>query len=221
MVVVRTTESCADRFPQITLRRMTFLYDIGRVLLDFDFENSLKRLFPDGVDDPAARMSRMIARKDEFEAGRIDVPTYIDWALATLGSSATAEEFTDAWQQIFTPNEPMWSCVRKLAADGHRLILFSNTNAIHCPWVFEAFPEFSLFPEAVLSYQTGFIKPQPEIYQFAIRTHALVPSETLYIDDLSPNIAAGRQFGFRCFQYDLNDHAAFEDWLSENLKSQI
>jgi glucose-1-phosphatase len=199
---------------------MTFLYDIGRVLLDFDFENSLKRLFPDGVDDPEARMARMIDRKDEFEAGRVDVETYVGWALATLGSLATPEEFSAAWRNIFTPNEPMWNRVRQLAADGHRLILFSNTNGIHCPWVFEEFPEFSLFPEAVLSYETGFIKPQPEIYQYAIDAHGLVPSETLYIDDLPPNIAAGREFGFRCFQYNLDDHAAFETWLTENLNSQ-
>ncbi len=200
---------------------MTFLYDIGRVLLDFDFENSLKRLFPDGVADADSRMSRMIARKDEFEAGRIDVPAYVEWALDVLDSPATADEFTAAWRDIFTPNEPMWRSVRQLAADGHRLILFSNTNGIHCPWIFEEFPEFSLFPEAVLSFNTGFIKPQPEIFEFAIRSHALIPSETLYIDDLATNIAAGREFGFRCFQYDLNDHAAFETWLSENLKSQI
>ncbi|MES2477047.1 MAG: HAD family phosphatase [Verrucomicrobiota bacterium] len=200
---------------------MTFLYDIGRVLLDFDFESSLKRLFPDGVDDPDARMARMIDRKDAFEAGQIDVPSYVSWALETMGSPASPEEFAAAWQQIFTPNEPMWSRVRQLAADGHRLILFSNTNAIHCPWIFETYPEFSLFPEAVLSYETGFIKPQPEIYQYAIDTYGLIPAETLYIDDLPPNIAAGREFGFRCFQYDLHDHAAFEQWLAENLKSQI
>lgn len=193
---------------------MTFLYDIGRVLLDFDFESSLAQLFPDGVADPDARMSRMLARKDEFETGRVDVPTYIEWALDALGSPATPAEFTTAWQQIFTPNEPMWRRVRQLAAEGHRLILFSNTNAIHCPWIFEQFPEFALFPEAVLSYDIGFIKPQPEIYQYAIDTFGLLPSETLYIDDLAPNIAAGRDFGFRCFQYDLQDHAAFESWLA-------
>ena len=200
---------------------MTFLFDIGRVLLDFHFESSISRLFPAGATDSESRMSLLLDRKDEFEAGKIESDAYIAWALETLGTSATVAEFTDAWQNIFTPNEPMWECVRQLANDGHRLILFSNTNAIHCPWVFEAYPEFSLFPEAVLSFNTGFIKPQPEIYHHAIDTHGLVASETLYIDDLPQNIATGRELGFRCWQYDLNDHAAFESWLADNLKSQI
>jgi putative hydrolase of the HAD superfamily len=200
---------------------MTFLFDIGRVLLDFNFETSLARLFLDGDSNLAARMDRMLDRKDEFEAGRIEVETYIAWAIEVIGSPVTPAEFRHAWQQIFTPNEPMWACARKLASEGHRLILFSNTNAIHCPWIFEEFPEFDLFAAAVLSYETGFIKPEPEIYHHAIDTHGLVPADTLYIDDLPQNIATGRELGFRCWQYDLHDHASFEAWLAENLKFKI
>jgi putative hydrolase of the HAD superfamily len=199
---------------------VTFLIDIGRVLLDFDFESSLSRLLPANTTNPAERLHRLLERKDEFETGKIPVNDYIDWALGVLGSNASPDEFRHAWQQIFTPNEPMWRCVRQWAADGHRLILFSNINGIHCPWIFTNFPEFALFDDGVLSYETGFIKPQPEIYHYAIDHHGLIPAETLYIDDLPQNIATGRDIGFRCWQYDLHDHAAFETWLASNLKSK-
>ena len=200
---------------------MTFLFDIGRVLLDFDFESSLSRLLPAGIADPAGRLGRLLERKDEFETGGIAVETYTAWALGVLGSDATPAEFRHAWRRIFTPNEPMWRCVRKLASEGHRLILFSNINGIHCPWIFGNYPEFSLFHGAVLSFETGFIKPHPEIYRHAISRHGLVPGDTLYIDDLPQNIATGRELGFRCWQYDLKNHAAFDAWLADNLKSQI
>ena len=200
---------------------MTFLFDIGRVLLDFDFESSLSRLLPSDTPDPKARLSRLLERKDDFEAGKIDVDSFVTWALDTLGSQATPAEFHHAWQRIFTPNLPMWECVRKLAADGHRLILFSNINGIHCPWIFGEFPEFSLFHAGVLSHEAGSIKPHPEIYQYAIATHGLDPADTLYIDDMPQNIATGRQLGFRSWQYDLKNHAAFESWLAENLQSPI
>ncbi len=200
---------------------MTFLYDIGRVLLDFDFAPSLSRILPTGLDQPNERLTRLLERKDDFEAGAIHLDDYTRWAIEVLGIDDDVPSFHDAWRRIFTPNEPMWACVRKLAADGHRLILFSNTNAIHCPWLFDEYPEFSLFHGAVLSFEAGAIKPHPEIYQYAIDTHSLVPSEVLYVDDLPENIATGREFGFRSFQYDLKDHAAFESWLSANLKSQL
>lgn len=198
---------------------MTFLFDIGRVLLDFNFETSLARLLPDSTADPAEILAVLLERKDDFEAGSIDQESYVTWALEVLGSSVSRHEFLDAWQGIFTPNEPMWKCVRKLAADGHQLILFSNTNSIHCPWMFDEYPEFSLFHGSVLSFETGFIKPHPAIYEYAIRNHELDPTTTLYIDDLPQNIATGRNLGFRSWQYDLNDHAAFESWLADELIS--
>ena len=193
---------------------MTFLFDIGRVLLDFDFESSLACLLPPGSADPAAILGRLIERRDAFEAGAMPPDEFIGWALGELGSSATAGEFRSAWQRIFTPNLPMWDCVRRLAMGGHRLILFSNTNAIHCPWLFETYPEFSLFDAAVLSFEVGSIKPRPAIYQHAVDRHGLVAADTLYIDDLPQNIATGREFGFQCWQYDLHDHPAFERWLA-------
>lgn len=193
---------------------MTFLFDIGRVLLNFDFESSLSRLLPADCPDAHTRLSRLLERKDEFESGAIDPDAYVSWALGVLGSHATADEFRHAWQRIFTPNEPMWENVSQLSAAGHRLILFSNTNAIHCPWVFDEYPAFSLFQEAVLSFEAGAIKPNPPIYQYALEKHALIPQETLYIDDLPQNIATGIEFGFHCHQYDLKDHQAFEQWLA-------
>jgi HAD superfamily hydrolase (TIGR01509 family) len=194
-----------------------FLFDIGKVLLDFDFETSLRKFLPATHSDPAAALDKLLARKDEFEAGQVSVEDYTQWALETLDSDVSTEVFHEAWRSIFTPNQPMWEIVRKLNTAGHRLILFSNTNAIHCPWVFEAFPEFSLFHGSILSYEVGAIKPQLEIYQHAIDKYSLVPENTLYIDDLPANIATGQQLGFKTHTYDLTNHSAFEIWLSSHL----
>jgi putative hydrolase of the HAD superfamily len=198
---------------------MTFLFDIGKVLLDFDFENSLRRLLPPGtstqeIDD---RLARMLERKDDFEGGLIPIDEYIPWALDILGHEITHETFVQAWQNIFTPNLPMWEVVDQLHSDGHHLILFSNTNAIHCPWIFENYEIFSKFKSGVLSFEVGAIKPEEKIYHHAIDTHGLVPSETLYIDDLPANIETGDRLGFRTHQYELTNHAAFESWLAVEL----
>jgi putative hydrolase of the HAD superfamily len=194
-----------------------FLFDIGKVLLDFDFESSLSKFLPANHPNPTAALDKLLARKDEFEAGKVNTEDYTRWALETLDSDVSPETFHHAWCNIFTPNQPMWDAAKKLRAAGHRLILFSNTNALHCPWVFEAFPEFSLFHGAVLSYEVGAIKPQPEIYQHAIEKFSLTPENTLYIDDLPANIATGQEFGFQTHQYHLTNHAAFEHWLSQKL----
>jgi len=165
-------------------------------------------------------MAKLLARKDKFEAGLIPVDTYTKWAIETIDFQGETADFHRAWCDIFTPNLPMWEAARKLKNQGHRLILFSNTNAIHCPWVFEAFPEFDIFDGSILSFETGFIKPEKPIYQHAIDKYSLIPENTLYIDDLPANIATGKAFGFRTHLYDLNNHAAFEQWLSNQLQTE-
>ena len=196
---------------------MTFLFDIGKVLLNFDFLPSLAKLLPPGLIPRFDRIATLLDRRIEFETGALDPDEFVTWALGVLQSQATPDEFRDAWRNVFFPVEPMWPTVRRLAAEGHRLILFSNTNALHCPWVFGEFPEFGVFKEAVLSFEVGAMKPDPRIYQHAIGAYQLDPARTRYIDDLPENIARGREFGFRCFQYDLTDHAAFERWLAAEL----
>ncbi len=175
------------------------------------------KLIPEGTDHPHERVQSILKKKDELEAGLIDPKRYANWALEVLGSNATLEQFYRAWQQIFTVNEPMWGCVRQLADQGHPLILISNINAIHCPWIFSTYREFSYFEHKALSYQIGILKPELAIYQYAIDTFKLKPKSTIYIDDQPQNIASGREFGFQCWQYDLNNHPAFEKWLERIL----
>lgn len=198
----------------------TFLFDIGRVLLNFDFESSLKKLIPESINNPSERIQHILEKKDALETGLINPASYADWALKILGSEASVEQFYQAWQQIFTVNKAMWNRVRQLARNGHSLILISNINAIHCPWIFTTYPEFSLFEHKVLSYQIGVLKPELAIYQYAINTYKLKPESTVYIDDLPQNIASGRALGFQCWQYDLNDHQAFDSWLEKTLAAR-
>ncbi len=196
---------------------MTFLFDIGKVLLDFHFEKSLATLLPPETPDAVERMMTLLEKKDDFECGLIENEIYIPWAIGRLGAEIGEDRFIHAWRNIFTPVEPMWRTVECLAAAGHRLILFSNTNGIHCPWIFETYEIFRHFPEAVLSYEAKAIKPDEAIYRHAIEKHGLKPAETRYIDDLGPNIETGRRLGFRSWQYDLKDHPAFERWLAAEL----
>ncbi|PSJ18852.1 HAD-IA family hydrolase [Nitrosomonas supralitoralis] len=196
-----------------------FLFDIGRVLLDFDFESSLIKLIPENIENPQELIRKVLKRKDALEIGLIDPARFASWALKILVSNASPEQFYQAWQQIFTVNESMWRCVRKLANNNHSLFLLSNISAIHCPWIFTTYPEFSCFRHKILSFEIGALKPELAIYKYAINTYRLNPISTIYIDDQPPNIAVGKAIGFQCWQYDLNDHQAFEAWLEEQLLS--
>ena len=124
---------------------MDFLFDIGNVIVHVDFISSLKKLMPEGIDEPENRLHRLLERKDEFEAGRISPKDYFPWAAETLGFSGELETFMEAWIDIFSPNEPMWNTIQALHRAKHRLILFSNINEPHIHFLQKQYPVFQTF----------------------------------------------------------------------------
>jgi len=189
---------------------MTFLFDIGNVLLKLHFERFHNIIL--GAPD-APLPDNLISLKDPYETGAITCDEFVTQSLNTLKNGLTPECFTRAWEDIFSLNEPMWEVVRHLNEKGHRLILFSNTNAIHARHILATYPEFSLFDHHHFSQEVGALKPHDPFYQKALEHYDLVPAETFYLDDLLENIAAGKRFGFQSWQYDFQNHQACLDWL--------
>lgn len=199
---------------------MDFLFDIGNVLFHVDFISSLKRIMPENIDHPEARLNRLLERKDDFEAGRIAPGDYYPWAAETLGHTGELDTFMEAWVDIFSPNQPMLDTVVHLHEQGHRLILFSNTNEAHIDFLRNHYPVFEHFDGAILSYQVAHVKPEQEIYQRAINDYRLTAENTLYIDDLPENVEGGKRAGFLSHQYKAQSHQDFLDWLDELLQTR-
>jgi len=190
---------------------MTFLFDIGNVLLKLHFENFHRKILGDGQAPIPPELEIL---KDPFETGAITDEEFVTRSTAMLENKVTPAIFTEAWLNIFSLNEPMWKVVQKLHHDGHRLILFSNTNGLHTRHFLEKYEGFSLFHHHHFSQEVGAIKPHPDFYQKAVETYQLDPADTAYLDDLPANIATGKKFGFQSWQYDLHNHEACLKWLA-------
>ncbi|MGD1980060.1 MAG: HAD family phosphatase [Akkermansiaceae bacterium] len=189
---------------------MTFLFDIGNVLLKLHFERFHAAVLG---SEEIPLPEELDALKVPYETGAIDDDAFVDRSLEHLTGSLSREQFTAAWEDIFSANEPMWLVVEKLKASNHRLILFSNTNNLHAGSFLKAYPGFDDFDHHHFSHQVGALKPHPDFYQRAIEDYELNPTETIYLDDLPENIATGKEMGFHSWQYDYNDHQSCLNWL--------
>lgn len=193
------------------------LFDIGNVLVHLNFERELGKLLPSGTTDRAERLQGLLEKRDELETGALATADFITWACARLGFDGPPSAFRDAWNAIFAPIDAMWDVARHLNSRQLKLLLFSNTNAMHAEWLLAHYDIFGVFDAHVFSHEVGAIKPDPAIYHHAIAQHQLVPAETLYIDDLPANIATGRALGFRCHEYAFARHDEFAAWLTSEL----
>lgn len=187
----------------------TLLFDVGGVLLHFDFGPMQARLAPlcPGIEDPLDRIAPL---KEQLECGSIDGDTFVQRAVGELGFRGSSREFGVLWANIFTPNLPMWEAIER-ANGQYRLLLFSNTSDIHHDFFVDQFPIFRLFEGGLFSYRSRRSKPDPEFFQLAIDELGLDPRRTLYVDDREENVAAGARAGFVSLRYDFNRHVEFLD----------
>ncbi len=185
----------------------TLLFDIGNVLVHFDFGPARARLAEASsvAGDPLETIAGL---KDRLEIGDIDGPTFVDAAIEKLGYHGGPDAFRRTWEDIFSPNQPMWEAVAR-ARERYRLVLMSNTSEIHKESLFRDFAIFESFDGGVFSYASHRMKPDPEAYRIAVEELGLRPAETLYVDDGAGNVEAGRRQGFVSVLYDPQQHDRF------------
>ena len=184
------------------------IFDIGNVLLRFDFQLALTKLAHHSTPAAEAILEMIEPVKAAYEGGRMERADFQAQVRAILRYTGTDDDFVTAWEDIFTENEPMVALLPQLR-EHYPLYLLSNTSDIHIDFVFRRYPLFGLFKDAVYSYRVRASKPEPEIYEIARRQFGVTPAETLFIDDLLPNIVAAQAAGFQTHHYHHDRHAAF------------
>jgi len=185
-----------------------FLFDIGNVLLRFDFSIALRKLAAQGeVPDPVEVMARIDQIKLAYEDGQFDRAAFLRGAFDVLRYRGTEAEFIAAWEDIFVPNDPMVALVEKLHGR-FPLYLLSNTSDIHREYIFRHYPFFQRFAAGTYSYEARTSKPGKAIYEIAQRQLGLEPAGTFFIDDLLPNIETARALGFQTHHYHYDQHDA-------------
>jgi len=193
----------------------SFIFDIGNVLIPFDFNRALRRIAtqsPLPLQEVPPEAKHLFS--EVYESGKIDRAEFLRRALPLLEYRGTEADFVAAWEDIFVENFAMTRLVNRLR-ERYPLYLLSNTNDIHANYFETKYPVFQSFSNAVYSHRAGFLKPGREIFEIAIRQFGVEPGETVYIDDLPANVATARDFGFRAFEYDHTRHECLLDYLAE------
>ena len=185
-----------------------FLFDIGNVIVRFDFSRALRAVASlSDVPDEAAALARIDAIKLIYEDGRMSRDEFLSQAFALLNYRGTREQFIAAWQDIFWANEPMHALIRSLHGR-FPIHLLSNTNDMHVEGLLRDFGVFRCVTTGVYSHEVQASKPHPRIYEIACEKCGIEPATTFFIDDLAANIEAARDAGFQAHHYHHDRHDA-------------
>ena len=84
---------------------------------------------------------------------------------------------------------------------GARVFLLSNISKYFAEHACEKH-ELDVFEKCIFSAIAGHIKPSREMFEYLCRECGIEPSETLFIDDNSNNIAGAEAFGINGYLFD-------------------
>jgi putative hydrolase of the HAD superfamily len=179
------------------------IFDLGNVLVQFDFERwrqALEAFCP----HTAAEIRRRIAATDlveRFETGLIEPPDFVAQLSRILALHLDYADFCKLWSSIFTDPLIPEAMLEGLAAR-YRLLLLSNTNAIHFEMIRQNYPLVRHFHERILSYEVHSMKPRREIFQAALERCGCPPEECFYTDDIAAYVEAAQRLGIDAVQFE-------------------
>ena len=179
------------------------IFDLGRVLVHFDFQRTYQELAALCVYPPEEIIGRLAPSGllERFETGLIEPREFVTELSRILNMKIEYEDFCRFFNCIFSDLLVPEKVVEGLASR-YRLLLLSNTNAIHFPMLRECYPILRHFHHRVLSYEVKAMKPRPEIYQAAIELAGCHPSECFYTDDIAEYVEGARRLGIDAVQFE-------------------
>ena len=201
------------------------VFDFGGVLFDLSWEGAVERFRAIGLEDAAQRLDRYHQRGifELLESGQSPPDEFREALSQLCHRPLSHEEVLYAWLgYVGNPiDETKLLHLDQLRAEGYRTFLLSNTNPFVQSWAESAEfsqthrPLSSYLEKCYTSYEVGIMKPNAGIFQFMLRDAAILPSETIFLDDSPANIEAAQALGIQTLLVEKNG-----PWI-ESLRSRL
>lgn len=176
------------------------LFDLGNVLVEFDFERAFAQWAArSGV--PLAEIRRRF-RMDDFyerhERGEIGASEYFDSLRESLVLDLADEDLEEGWDSIFIREIPGVRALLRSLEGRVPLYVFSNTNLNHHRvWSAQFADMLRSFDRVFVSHELGKRKPTPEAFHAVSQAIDIPPEHILFFDDGVANVAGALAIGMQ------------------------
>ncbi len=181
----------------------TVIFDLGNVIVPLDFPAGY-RAISERCGIASEDVPKRISQTDlvgRLESGQIADSDFIRELSALLGLSCSEAEFRRLWSSIFPPHTLIPESLVTGLKKNHRLLLLSNTNAIHFEMIWENYPLVRHMHDFVLSHKVGAMKPSEKIYEAALALADCKPEECFFTDDIPAYVEGAKRHGIDAVQF--------------------
>ena len=182
---------------------MNVIFDIGKVLIDFDFEGFVHRV----LGDEAAAQAVIDAMWNSGDWNELDRGVLSDEEVL-LRFIDHAPQYEKEIRLVFSKiaqcpgkRQSTIPIIQALKAGGHRVYFLSNYFYFLMHTAPEALDFTRYMDGGIFSCTVKMTKPDAQIYRLLCDRYGLVPSECVFIDDTPRNVEAAKALGMRGIHY--------------------
>jgi putative hydrolase of the HAD superfamily len=182
---------------------LNLIFDLGGVVVRWDPAAIIAGVFQDENLRTRVREG-VFAHPDwlELDRGTLDREDAIRRAAQRLAMpEAEIRRLLVAVPPSLTPISETIDLLYRLKARGYPLYCLSNMHFASIEHLEREHRFFEVFKGIVISCRLNLCKPEPAIYQHALKANGLKASDTVFIDDVDVNIAAAAKVGIHTIQF--------------------
>ena len=181
----------------------TVVFDIGEVLVDFDWEGYIRSLFHE--EDVIRRVGKAVWESRlwvEFDRGVMSDEEIIQ--KMTECDPEVAEEIRLSMKDVsgtVRRRDTAIPWVRSLKARGLQVLYLSNYSyrlRTQNPGPLDFIQEMD---GGLFSYEVHLLKPDPAIYRALCEKYRIAPEETVFVDDMEDNVAGAKACEMHAIRY--------------------
>lgn len=179
-------------------------FDIGNVLIHI-YPDRCVQYWADSTDLPlnVIKDAFPLEAHYSYEKGELSEHGFFLSFREALPQPCCIKEsdFWRGWKKLLG-EETMVSQLLKTLSEDYNIWLLSNTNPRHIIDEIDLrFTFHQYINGAIYSFDAASRKPDVAIYEYALKESGAVASESIFIDDLLPNIEAAKNLGWEGIHY--------------------
>ena len=182
---------------------MNIVFDLGGVVFNWQPDTIISRVFEDPKTQDLVR-AEIFGHADwvELDRGTLALDRAIDrGALRTGLPHQDIEKLLNEVPRSLTPIQETVELIRSIRDSDNKLFILSNMQFASIAYLEEKHRIWEMFDGIVISCRIQKVKPEIEIYEHLLSVHQLKASETIFIDDMSENLAAASSMGIQTIHF--------------------
>jgi len=182
---------------------LNIVFDLGGVVFDWNPDKIVRRVFQDSATQDLVR-AEIFEHADWVALDKGTIP--LDQAIVR-GASRTGlpresiEKLLNEVPRSLTPIQGTIDLIRSIKDSNNRFFVLSNMHLASIEYLEKKHKFWDLFDGMVISSRTQKVKPDIEIYEHLLKEHKLIATETVFIDDMSENVAAASTIGIQTIRF--------------------